>query len=78
MIYNFFCIPQLYLWGSPFRVHILGKIFVYVTIFNPTIIQHIPPSWMNMIYNKTVMLPMQGKNVADQMLSVDLWSVLKT
>ena len=29
----FFCVPQLYLWGSPF----LGEIFAYVTVFNPTI-----------------------------------------
>ena len=30
----FFCIPQLYLWGSP----LLGEIFAYVTVFfNPTI-----------------------------------------
>ena len=25
----FFCVPQLYLWGSP----LLGEIFAYVTIF---------------------------------------------
>ena len=25
----FFCVPQLYLWGSPF----LGEIFAYVTVF---------------------------------------------
>ena len=25
----FFCIPQLYLWGSP----LLGEIFAYVTVF---------------------------------------------
>ena len=29
----FFCVPQLYLWGSP----LLGEIFAYVTVFNPTI-----------------------------------------
>ena len=30
----FFCVPQLYLWGSP----LLSEIFAYVTIFlNPTI-----------------------------------------
>ena len=31
----FFCVPQLYLWGSP----LLGEIFGYVTVFfkNPTI-----------------------------------------
>ena len=26
-------VPQLYLWGSP----LLGEIFAYVTVFNPTI-----------------------------------------
>ena len=32
--YFFFCVPQLYLWGSP----LLGEIFAYVTVFfNPTI-----------------------------------------
>ena len=31
--FNFFGVPQLYLWGSP----LLGEIFAYVTIFNPTI-----------------------------------------
>ena len=25
----FFCVPQLYLWGSP----LLGEIFAYVTVF---------------------------------------------
>ena len=25
----FWCVPQLYLWGSP----LLGEIFVYVTVF---------------------------------------------
>ena len=25
----FFCVPQLYLWGSP----LLGEIFTYVTVF---------------------------------------------
>ena len=29
----FFCLPQLYLWGSPFW----GEIFAYVTFFNPII-----------------------------------------
>ena len=29
----FFGVPQLYLWGSP----LLGEIFAYVTVFNPTI-----------------------------------------
>ena len=29
----FFCVPQLYLWGSP----LLGEIFAYVTVLNPTI-----------------------------------------
>ena len=29
----FFCVPQLYIWGSP----LLGEIFAYVTVFNPTI-----------------------------------------
>ena len=29
----FFFVPQLYLWGSP----LLGEIFAYVTVFNPTI-----------------------------------------
>ena len=29
----FFCVPQLYLWGSP----LLGEIFAYVSVFNPTI-----------------------------------------
>ena len=30
----FFCVPQLYLWGSP----LLGEVFAYVTVFfNPTI-----------------------------------------
>ena len=29
----FFCVPQLYLWASPF----LGEIFAYVTVFNLTI-----------------------------------------
>ena len=34
-IFFFFCVPQLYLWGSP----LLGEIFAYVTVFffNPTI-----------------------------------------
>ena len=31
--WGFFCVPQLYLWGSP----LLGEIFAYVTVFNPTI-----------------------------------------
>ena len=30
----FFCIPQLYLWGSPFLVRFLHN---YMTVFNPTI-----------------------------------------
>ena len=30
---GFFYVPQLYLWGSP----LLGEIFAYVTVFNPTI-----------------------------------------
>ena len=25
----FFCVPQLYLWGSP----LLGEIFAYITVF---------------------------------------------
>ena len=29
----FFGVPQLYLWSSP----LLGEIFAYVTVFNPTI-----------------------------------------
>ena len=29
----FFCVPQLYLWGSP----LLGEIFAYVTVFYPTV-----------------------------------------
>ena len=33
IFFFFFCIPKLYLWGSPF----LGEIFAYVTVFNPTI-----------------------------------------
>ena len=28
-LFVFFCIPQLYLWGSP----LLGEIFAYVTVF---------------------------------------------
>ena len=28
-IYFFFCVPQLYLWGSP----LLGEIFAYVAVF---------------------------------------------
>ena len=28
-LFFFFCVPQLYLWGSP----LLGEIFVYVTVF---------------------------------------------
>ena len=28
-VFFFFCVPQLYLWGSPF----LGEIFAYVTVF---------------------------------------------
>ena len=28
-----FCVPQLYLWGSP----LLGEMYAYVTVFNPTI-----------------------------------------
>ena len=32
--FGVFCVPQLYLWGSP----LLGEIFAYVTVFfNPTI-----------------------------------------
>ena len=34
MFFVLFCVPQLYLWGSP----LLGEIFAYVTVFfNPTI-----------------------------------------
>ena len=34
IFFIFFCVPQLYLWGSP----LLGEIFAYVTVFfNPTI-----------------------------------------
>ena len=29
MSFFFFCVPQLYLWGSP----LLGEIFAYVTVF---------------------------------------------
>ena len=32
-VWFFFCVPQLYLWGSP----LLGEIFAYVTVFNPAI-----------------------------------------
>ena len=28
-LFAFFCVPQLYLWGSP----LLGEIFAYVTVF---------------------------------------------
>ena len=43
----FFCVPQLYLWGSPF----LGEIFAYVTVFlipkkKKRKGSHIPSSWM--------------------------------
>ena len=29
LLFFFFCVPQLYLWGSP----LLGEIFAYVTVF---------------------------------------------
>ena len=39
----FFCVPQLYLWGSP----LLGEIFAYVTVLKSNHQgSQIPSSWM--------------------------------